>query len=111
MHCRWVLRTMKKILIVATLFGFAAIAADRVVTAIDSTVTVTRVELSPLPDGGCAVVAYATFQNAGVTLPDGGPILQQEGTRAVEVAGANRTTCLDILNNKAPVLFRSDRGF
>ncbi len=77
--------------------------ADRVDTWLASSVTVQTVTLLKLTDGGCAVSALAT-----VTKSDGGVSL--EDSAAIEVSGANRTTCLDVLNNKAPVLFKADKG-
>jgi hypothetical protein len=79
-------------------------AADRVVTVREATIDIYKVELDQLRDGGCAVTAYASM-----TQTDGG--LLTEGSRRVEVAGVNRTDCLNILDTRAPALFKSTNGF
>ncbi len=95
-----------KRLVFAGCFGALAFApfafADRTDVWSAASVNVTLTELHKLPDGGCAVLAVAamTKQDGGVTI---------EASRLVEVSGANRTTCLDILNTKAPVLFKTDK--
>ncbi len=94
---------MKKI-ILAVLLSSAAFGADRVMTDLESSIKVYKTELNSLPDGGCSAQAYAR-----ITQSDGGT--KTEGSRVVEVSGANRTTCLDILDTKAPALFKSSNGF
>lgn len=94
---------MKKIIgAVVILAAFVALA-DRTDVWLAASVDVYKVELFKLSDGGCSVSAYANLSNAA-----GGT--DSQGTRSIEVAGANRTTCLDILNNKAPLLFKTDKG-
>jgi len=94
---------MKNLIAVACLLSVVAVAADRVTTETEASVKVYRTELNTLSDGGCSVKAYAL-----VTKSDGGVV--GEGSREVEVAGANRTSCLDI-QTKALVLFKSTNGF
>lgn len=94
---------MKKLLLAAALAVSAVALADRTDVWLASTVSVYHVSLDLLPDGGCVVTAFAS-----ITKTDGG--VTTEGSSPTEVAGANRTTCLDILNNKAPVLFKTDKG-
>lgn len=94
---------MKKLLLIAALLIATIAIADRTDTWLASTIAITKVELAPLPDGGCTVTAYGSYSN------NLGKVVY-EGTATTEVAGANRTTCLDILNNKAPVLFKTDKG-
>ncbi len=77
--------------------------ADRTDVWLSSSVSVYRAELVRLPDGGCAVQAYAN-----VSKSDGG--VSSDGSALTDVGGANRTTCLDVLDNKAPVLFKADKG-
>ena len=94
---------MKRIFLCLSLAVCSLVYADRSDVWLASTVKVQRVELISLPDGGCAVSVRANFSNAaGVTT--------SELARGVEVAGSARTVCLDILNNKAPALFKADRG-
>lgn len=89
-------------LVIGGLLFIADVAiADRTDVWTASSVSVTRVDLLKLLDGGCAVAACATY-----TKQDGGTS-GLRCTEQVNVAGANRTTCLDIMNNKAPVLFKS----
>lgn len=95
---------MKKLLIVIALAGASLVWADRTDIWSATSVQVIHVELDLLPDGGCAVSAEATY-----SLADGGNTIEQR-TRKTEVGGANRTVCLDILNSRAPVLFRADKG-
>ena len=76
--------------------------ADRTDVWDASTVNVYRVDLEKLPDGGCAVTAFATMSKQ-----DGGVI--SDGTRRTEVSAGNRTDCLNIINVRAPVLFRADK--
>lgn len=95
---------MRKLALCFSLWiGFYAIAADRVVTVPEAGIRVIRSELTALPDGGCAVQAFATFPNSG-----GGA--QSEASPQVEVGGANRTVCLDVLN-RSLLLFKSSNGF
>ncbi len=63
----------------------------------------THVDLRLLADGGCSVQAWATYSKT-----DGG--VSSEGTASTDVTGANRTSCLDIIQTKAPVLFKADKG-
>jgi hypothetical protein len=94
---------MKRLLfsVAALLSGLAL--ADRTDTWSAASVKVYQVELLKLSDGGCAVQAHASMSKA-----DGGTTT--ESSAVVEVSGANRTTCLDIIDTKAPVLFKSDKG-
>ncbi len=94
---------MKRIAIAAALLLGAVVWADRTDVWNANSVAVQKVELDKLIDGGCAVQAYATL-----TKQDGG--MAYEGTRRVEVAGTNRADCLNILDVRAPVLFKSDKG-
>lgn len=94
----------KAIALVCTLVVFGALAADRTVTAVDSSIVIYQVAVTPVKDGGCAAQAWGTFNYA-----DGGT--SNEATRIVETSGGNRTTCLDILNTKGLLIFKSDRGF
>lgn len=87
----------------ACVCGAATAWADRSDVWLASTVQVKAVNLLLLDDGGCAVSATARYAKS-----DGGP--STETTGFVAVSGANRTTCLDIINNKAPALFKADRG-
>lgn len=77
--------------------------ADRTDIWNANSVAVYQVELIKLSDGGCAVQAYAT-----ITKQDGG--ITSEGSAVTPVAGANRVTCLDIMDVKAPVLFKADKS-
>ncbi len=80
-----------------------ALASDRTHVDSESSLRVYKSDLISLADGGCAVQAFAY-----VTASDGG--LTQEASRVVEVAGANRTACLDVFT-KSLVLFKSTNGF
>ncbi len=95
---------MKRILILAAFLSTVALASDRVTTIPEATIVVQVAELLLQPDGGCAVMALAQ-----ATQSDGG--ITTEKSPFVQVAGVNRTTCLDILQNKAVVLFKSTNGF
>jgi hypothetical protein len=99
---------MKKLFTVGLcLAALAAIAADRVTTVTEASVRVYKVELELLPDAGCSVVAHAR-----ITQTDGGTLTEaSRGGTPVEVAGTNRTDCLNIINTRAPVLFKSTNGF
>lgn len=90
--------------ILLPLLAIATVAlADRIDVWDATSVNVYHVELNKLPDGGCSVLAHASYSKG-----DGGTVT--EGSQTTEVGGANRTICLDILNNKAPVLFKNDKG-
>ncbi len=97
---------MKKLVAFAA-FAAAVVAtsalADRTDIWSNATATVHQVELRKLGDGGCVVQATGIMikQDGGISL---------ETSRPVEVSGANQTACLDIINTKAPVLFKSDKG-
>lgn len=89
-------------------FAFAVLIgrtglADRTDIWSAASVQVVSTNLQLLDDGGCAVVATARYAKS-----DGG--MAMETSAATQVAGANRTTCLDILQNKAPALFKADKG-
>lgn len=77
--------------------------ADRTDIWLSSSVVVSKLELYRLPDGGCEVEAHASFMKQ-----DGGTRHKSSGT--LEVAGANRTVCLDLLNTKGPAIFRAVEG-
>lgn len=94
---------MKNMIAILVIFATVTALADRIDSWSAASVSVYKVELNLLSDGGCSVTAFASYTKA-----DGGSVT--EGSATTEVAGANRTTCLDILNNKAPVLFKNDRG-
>lgn len=84
--------------------SFSAIAlADRVDTWLSASVSVKQVVLTRLPDGGCSVAAGATVDNQS-------GLQSFEFVKPTDVSGANRTTCLDILDNKANALFKADKG-
>ncbi len=78
-------------------------AGNRTHTDVESSLRITHTQLMALSDGGCAVQTFAT-----VTSTDGG--ITQEPSRVAEVAGANRTACLDILD-RSLILFKSTNGF
>ncbi len=83
---------------------FATIAlADRTDVWSANSVVVKSVTLVKLADGGCAVAAQADFTKA-----DGGRA--SEISAMTEVSGVNRTDCLNIIDTRAPVLFKSDKG-
>lgn len=94
---------MKRFLFIAALTIAALAFADRTDIWSNASVVVKKVELLKLPDGGCAVQAYASF-----TKQDGGVVI--EGSALTEVAGVNRTDCLNIMDTRAPVLFKADKG-
>ena len=77
--------------------------ADRTDVYLSNSAIVTRVHLDRLADGGCAVDACGQYSKQ-----DGGTT--RACTPSIDVAGANRTTCLDLLDNKAPALFKSNEG-
>jgi hypothetical protein len=95
---------VKKLIAVLVLVPSLIFAADRVTIVPEASIKVYRVELDKLPDGGCAVTALATM-----TQTDGG--ILTEGSRRLEVAGVNRTDCLNIIDTRASVLFKSTNGF
>lgn len=76
--------------------------ADRTDVWSAASVDVHKVDLAKLSDGGCSVQAHAFM-----TKQDGG--IASESSRPVEVGGANRTTCLDVLNTRGPALFKADK--
>jgi hypothetical protein len=95
---------MKKLFAVVALFAVLnASAADRVTIESETSIQVYKTELNTLPDGGCSVLAYATFTKA-----DGGVTNEpsNKGT-PFEVGGVNRTDCLNINNVRAPALFKA----
>lgn len=94
---------MKRLLVAVAALASVLALADRIDVWSAASVTVYKTELHLLADGGCSVTAWASYSKA-----DGGQV--SEGSATTEVAGANRVTCLDILNNKAPLLFKTDRG-
>lgn len=77
--------------------------ADRTDVWNAASVSVHDVHLRKLPDGGCSVQAWATYAKQ-----DGG--VADRPSNDQQVAGANRTTCLDIMDNKASILFKNDEG-
>ncbi len=87
----------------AFFISIGAAFADRTDVWSANSVQVTRVELEKLTDGGCAVVAWAVYSKS-----DGGTA--SEPSRRAEVSGVNRTDCLNIIDTRAPVLFKSDKG-
>ncbi len=95
---------MRKFGAVAVLLGALVVSADRTTVDVDSSVGVKVVRLELLPDGGCAVQAWADL-----THSDGGST--REPSAVVEVTGANRTTCLDVINTRALALFKLTNGF
>ncbi len=78
-------------------------AGDRSHVDAEASLRITQTHLISLSDGGCSVQAFAS-----VTSNDGG--VTQEPSAVVQVAGANRTSCLDVLT-KSLVLFKSTNGF
>lgn len=93
------LRNATLIVLLATAVAWA----DRTDVWDATTVTVKQATLEPLADGGCMITVFAS-----VAKGDGGVMV--DTTAGKELAGANRTACLDILNNKALVLFKTDKG-
>ena len=77
--------------------------ADRTDVHLSSTVRIHKVDLYKLADGGCAVQAYGTYLKTDGGVTDRPSVLR-------EVAGANRTDCLNIMDTRAPALFRADEG-
>lgn len=95
---------MKRLAFVAALLiGLGAIA-DRTITAVwlSTSVTTTQVQLNPLPDGGCIFQIWAN-----VTQDDGGVVTGL--TSIKELSGANQTTCLNIMS-AGKTLFKNDQG-
>ncbi len=90
--------------LVAAILVVSVVAfADRTDIWSNSSVKVYQVELMKLPDAGCAVQAWATY-----TKSDGG--IANEPSAITEVAGVNRTDCLNIIDVRAPVLFKAEKG-
>lgn len=94
---------MNKSITVAACLVACVCLADRVDTWLASSVVVSNVTLTRLPAGGCSATAVA---NVTTSL---GKTVQIVATPAT-LAGANLTECLDILDVKAPVLFKNDQG-
>ena len=95
---------MKKLVLIVAALAVSVAHADRTDVWSASSVAVYKVELNKMTDGGCSVRACATLSKQ-----DGGT--KSKCTQeAVEVGGANRTTCLDIIDVKAPNLFKSEEG-
>lgn len=94
---------MKKLLMIGAVLLSLAALADRTDVWSTASIRVTEVHLSKLPDGGCSVSATGTYTKA-----DGGTLT--EATDHFEVAGANRTDCLNILDVRALALFKLDKG-
>lgn len=96
---------MKRFLVAVSLLlvGGIVLASDRTHVDSESSLRIYKTDLLSLSDGGCAVQTFAY-----VTASDGG--VTQEASRVAEVAGANRTACLDIFT-KSLVLFKSTNGF
>ncbi len=97
---------MKRVLLVGLLLVAGAAYADFFKRGLASTVRVTRVEITPLPDGGCSATAFASFEVDGGSV---GSELVYDRSRTVELSGANRTLGLDILD-AGSTLFKTDKG-
>lgn len=94
---------MKRFIIIMVCFVAYSSFADRIDIWSASSINVQHVDLFKTADGGCLVVASAVIQKQ-----DGG--ISNDYSKATEVSGANQTACLDILNTRAPVLFKADKG-
>lgn len=95
---------MKK-LIAVVLLSTVASGADRTTVDLETGIDPYHMELNTLPDGGCAVQVHVRL-----TQSDGGTKTESSGD-FVEVAGANRTTCLDIVKVKGLALYKLKAGF
>ncbi len=94
---------MKKLLVLAVVALAGIALADRTEVWLSNSVNVQKVYLSKLADGGCSVRAEAL-----TTKQDGGSAL--DSSKDLEVSGVNRTDCLNIIDTRAPVLFKADKG-
>jgi hypothetical protein len=77
--------------------------ADRTDVWSAASVYMRDVHLRKLADGGCSVQAWALY-----TKQDGG--IADKVSQDREVSGANRTSCLDVMDVKASALFKADEG-
>lgn len=94
---------MKNLITIGACLISAICLADRVDTWLASSVNVKQATLTRTASGGCTVQAMADVTNAaGKTIT--------VMSAPTSVAGANLTECLDILDTKAPVLFKNDQG-
>jgi hypothetical protein len=82
---------MKNAFLTLLLLVSAAALADWTDVFVESTAKVTTAKLSLLEDGGCSIEGHGQ-----ATKTDGGVGFGSTGR--IELAGANRTTCLNILS-------------